>query len=194
MYKKLLLYTLILPVLLFTGCFGGGEEATDGSADNFRGYDLEEIYISVPTDWEVIEASDLPDDIAQNEAVIVFRDNVKNAVFTPNAHVIMTKLNKTLSATDFGKSKINEHKNTLLNYKEVSRDDEYKVLVNGEEQNTILVLFEGKASETDELVRFIQLYAVKDSNAYTATAAYLETSPSHVLEDSKEIVKSFEVK
>ncbi len=98
-----------------------------------------------------------------------------------------------MSSYEFGRSEINETKNKLLNYKEISRDEEFNVVVGGQMQKSILIMFEGKRSETEPTIRIVQVYAVNGTDAYTATAAYLLEADDSTVENAKNIVKSFKI-
>lgn len=192
MFKKTF---LLLPVslLVFTGCFGGGDNsASDGQLQNFTTFESTTFSISKPQQWKVIEAKDFSNDIP-NETQIIFRDNVLNDKFTSNANVTKKILKSPISSYDFAKSQISETKNTLLNYKEISRDEEFNVVVGGQMQKSILIMFEGKQTEAEPTIRIVQVYAVNGTDAYTATAAYLLEADEVTVDNAKNIVKSFKI-
>lgn len=184
--------SLFIGLFALTGCFGGGDTSEDIPA-NFIPYDAPTFSVQIPDNWEIIE----PNDFAQSvpsETQVIFKENVKDSIFTPNVNITKSILRSAMSASDFARSSINQSKDSLLNYQEISRDDEYNMFVADQIQKTTLVMFEGKNSESDPMLRIIQAYAVKGSDAYTITAAYLKDEGDITVETAKNIVKSFKLK
>jgi hypothetical protein len=195
MNKTLKGFALIPLVLLtFTGCFGGDDEETptNGELQNFTTFQTANFSISKPQDWKVIEAKDFSQDVP-SETQIIFRDNILNDRFTPNSNVTKRMLNYPMSSFEFGKTQIDETKSTLLNFKEVSRDEEFNIVIGGQLQKTMLILFEGKQTESQPTLRIMQTFAVNGTDAYTTTAAYLKDADDITVENAKSIVKSFKV-
>jgi hypothetical protein len=192
MFKKSYIGILISSVFLLTGCFGGGDSTDEGQLHNFSTFAAPAFSISVPQQWEVIEPKDFSKDIP-NETQIIFRDNIQNDIFTPNANVTKRLLRTQATSVEFGKSVIQENKNTLLNYREISRDEEFNIVIGGQLQKSILIMFEGKQSEQEPTIRVVQTYAINGIDAYVATAAYLPDSSEILAENAKNIVKSFKV-
>ncbi|MFC1655414.1 hypothetical protein ACFL3C_00955 [Patescibacteria group bacterium] len=192
MFKKSL---LLLPaaLLVFTGCFGGGEDTSeDGQLQNFTTFESTTFSISKPQQWKVIEPKDFSNDIP-SETQIIFRNNVLDDRFTANANVTKKILKSPMSSYEFGRSEISETKNTLLNYKEISRDEEFNLVVSGQMQKSILIMFEGKQTEAEPTIRIVQVYAVNGTDAYTATSAYLLEADDAAVDNAKNIVKSFKI-
>ena len=191
--KKLIILTLAASLLSFTGCFGsGGDSGTTTDLKNFRTYKASTFSISVPATWETIEAKDFSKDVPI-ETQVIFRNNLRSNVFTENANVTKKILTSPLSAFDYAKSEVIENINSLINYKEISRDEEFNILVGGKMQKTILILFEGKEDAQQSTIRILQVYAVNSTDAYTATAAYKSDADSLTIENGKNIIKSFKV-
>ena len=59
---------------------------------------------------------------------------------------------------------------------------------------TIFILFEGKQSEQQPTLRFLQTYAVNGADTYVITAAFLRNSDEILVEDMKNVIKTFRVK
>lgn len=193
MTQKSLAVILFSSIFLLTGCFGGEEEIDNGQLHNFTTYTAPTFTIGIPQQWEVIEPKDFSKDIP-DETQIIFRDNITSDIFTANSNVTKRLLRSPMSSTDFGKSEIQENKNTLLNYREISRDEEFNIVIGGQMQKTLLIMFEGKQSESEPTIRVVQTYAVNGTDAYTATAAYLPDATELASENAKNIIKSFKVK
>jgi len=185
--------TLIFSLFSLTGCFGSDAPAETSQLQNFRVYTAPTFSMSVPNQWQTIEPKDFSSDVPQ-ETQIVFRDNVQNDIFTSNANVTKRLLTQQTNSLDYGKSMMNENKGSLLNFKEISRDEDFNIAIGGQVQKTLLVLFEGKENEAEPTIRVVQTYAVNGIDAYTITAAYLPDSTELDAENAKNIVKSFKVK
>jgi len=194
MFKKSLLIFALCATLTFTGCFGGGEEeVTQDIPSDFKTFNAAAFSISIPGTWEVIEPVDFTSDIPGGTQVI-FRNNVKSDVFTSNANVTKEILTSPMTSYDFGLS-VMENNKKLKNYKEISRDNEYKILIGGDLVNSIRLEFEGKENESDPTVRVIQTYAVAGADAYTVSAAYYYGPVDDLSgEVAEKIIKTFRVK
>jgi hypothetical protein len=191
--KKLIILSTLVSLITFTGCFGSSND-TSGTTDlkNFKTYKASTFAISVPNAWEIIEAKDFSKEIPI-ETQVIFRNNIKSDVFTENANVTKKILKTGMSSADFAKSEILENQKSLVNYKEIARDTEFNVLIGGQMQKSILMMFEGKENAQDPLIRLIQVYAVNGVDAYTATAAYKSDADGVTTENARSIVKSFKV-
>lgn len=193
MNRTFLSLTLAVSLFSLTGCFGSTTTVETSQLQNFRVYTAPTFSISVPNQWQTIEPKDFASDVPQ-ETQIIFRDNVQNDIFTSNANVTKKLLTKQTNSLDYGKLMITENKGSLLNFKEISRDEDFNMAIGGQVQKTLLVLFEGKENEAEPTIRIVQTYAVNRIDAYTITAAYLTDSTELDAENAKNIVKSFKVK
>ncbi|MFC1809946.1 hypothetical protein ACFLZH_00430 [Patescibacteria group bacterium] len=193
--KKSLIIYLLGAVFLLTGCFGGGEDTLPEIPvfEGFSTYNASTFAISIPDAWEVIEPRDFTEDIpAQTQ--IIFKDNVKSDRFTTNANITKQLLNYPMTSLEFGRSEIAGNKTTLLNYREISRNDEFKLIVGDKLHNTAYILFEGKQSEGQPTLRIVQTFAVNGADAYTVTVAYLKNGDELVAEIAGNIIETFKVK
>ncbi len=183
---------MIFSLVFLTGCFGGEPDSSQSQLENFSVYNAPTFSISIPQQWQTIEPKDFSRDIPQ-ETKIIFRDHIQNDIFTANANVTKRLLTKPISSSAYGKSMMNENKESMLNFKEISRDEEFNIAIGGQMQKTLLVMFEGKENEAEPTIRIIQTYAVNGSDAYTVTAAYRTDASELQAEEAKNIVKSFKV-
>ncbi|MBD3156772.1 hypothetical protein GF369_02990 [Candidatus Peregrinibacteria bacterium] len=183
---------MIFSLIFLTGCFGSSDDAAETQLENFSVYKAPTFSISVPQQWQTIEPKDFSRDIPQ-ETQIIFRDHIQNDIFTANANVTKRILTQPISSVEYGKSMVNENKESLLNFKEISRDEEFNIAIGGQMQKTLLVMFEGKENESEPTIRIVQTYAVNGSDAYTVTAAYRTDASELQVEEAKNIVKSFKV-
>ncbi len=191
--KKLNIF-LLGAVFVLTGCFGSGDATIDvPQFEGFKTYETPSFFISVPERWEVIEQKDFSDDIP-SQTQIIFRNNIKNDKFTANANVTKQLLSQAMTSQEFARSEIAGHKSTLLNYQEISRNDEFKVIIGDKVQNSVYLLFEGKQAEDQPIIRVVQTYAVNGADAYTVTAAYLKDSDELTAEAAGRIIETFKLK
>jgi len=191
--KKLNIFLLISAFVL-TGCFGGGEPTLEvPEFEGFKTYEAPSFSIAVPERWEVIEQKDFTEDIPP-QTQIIFKNNLKNDKFTANSNVTKQLLNSAMSSQEFARTEISGHKNTLLNYQEISRNDEFKVIVGDKVHNSVYILFEGKQAEDQPMIRVVQTYAVNGADAYTVTAAYLKEEDELMEEAADQIIQTFKVK
>ncbi len=192
--KKLYIF-LLISLFLLNGCFGGDEpELKTPEFEGFKTYEAPSFSIAVPERWEIIEQRDFKDDIP-SQTQVIFKNNIKNDKFTANANVNKQLLNKAMTSGEFARTEIAGHKSTLLNYREISRNDEFKVIVGDKVHNSVFILFEGKQAENQSMIRVVQTFAVNGADAYTVTAAYLKETEDELLEEtSKNIIETFKVK
>lgn len=193
--KKSLIIYLLGVVFLLTGCFGGNGDTLPEvpEFEGFSTYNASTFSISIPNAWEIIEPRDFTEDIpAQTQ--IIFKDNVKSDRFTANANITKQLLNAPMTSLEFARSEISGHKSTLLNYREISRNGEFKVIVGDKFHNTVYILFEGKQSEEQPTIRIVQTFAVNGADAYTITSAYLKNGDELAAEVAGKIIETFRVK
>lgn len=194
MFKKPLFIFALISTLTFSGCFESGD--SDISSDipsGYKTFNAASFSISAPSEWEIIEPVDFTSNIPAGTQVIM-RDNVKHDIFTANANVTKEILNSSMSSYDFGLT-VMENNKKLKNYREISRYNEYKILIGGDLVKTILVEFEGKESEEQPTIRVVQTYAVAGADAYTISAAYYHGPVDDLSgEIAEQIVKTFRVK
>ncbi|MCD6109228.1 hypothetical protein J7J83_00480 [bacterium] len=193
MRRTILSLIILTSVFTFTGCFDSNDNAdTTNRLKNFIVYKAPTFSISIPNQWQTIEPKDFTSNIPK-ETQIIFRDNIQNSTFTTNANVTKRILSRATNSLNYGKEIMAENKQTLLNFREISRDEDFNIAIGGQMQKSLFVLFEGKENEVEPTIRIAQTYAVNSSDAYTVTVAYLPDTSDLQAETSKNIVKSFKV-
>lgn len=191
--KKLNIF-LLGAIFVLTGCFGSGDATIDvPQFEGFKTYETPSFFISVPERWDVIEQKDFSQDIP-TQTQIIFRNNIKSDKFTANANVTKQLLGEAMTSQEFARTEIAGHKSTLLNYQEISRNDEFKVIVGDKVHNSVNILFEGKQAEDQPMIRVVQTYAVNGADAYTVTAAYLKDEDELTAEAAGQIIETFKLK
>ncbi len=186
--KTLKFFTLItFCSLTFTGCFGGtsGEESVQGKIT----YQTDNFIILVPESWEALGKSDFTSNIPSN-IVAAFRNNIQNEIFTANLTISEDILEEEITSEDFGKSSLAQAKNTLISYREISRE-EIQIISGEESLNSFIVEFEGKRNNSEPLIRFKQTYAINDGIGYIITGSFLQTENENVVKTIDEMLNSF---
>ena len=189
--KKLAVIVMLSAVAL-SGCFNLSSKTTTTVDDKNKLYETADYTVTLPKEWDVIGKDKFTSDIPQNTDV-VFRNNVKNETFTANINILKNKLLQTITTSDYAKMVLNREASGLTDYSEKRRDS-YNVSIGGANNASLLAEFEGRKSTGDQLVHYVQVYAVKNNDAYIVTAAVDPKDTSGVLNTVQNIVKSFKVK
>ena len=189
--KMLVMLMIVFSGLSLTGCFNfGGDTAATVDARS-RVYESDEFTITIPREWEVIEKNQFTSNIPK-ETEVVFRNNVKNETFTATTQVLKKPLQEEVSTLDYARMVINRQQD-LYDFRELARE-EVKMKIDGREENSYLIRFEGRKAPKEKLVRYSQVYAVKGKNAYIVLAAYAPQENESVVKTMEDIVKSLSVK
>lgn len=189
---KRALIPLMALTLLFSACSGSSDSSStsDGEEPYFFEYITADFAIEVPEDWETITAftSEYPDEVR-----VAFRNNVKDSDFIANIVILREDNTDFLSNADFAQEKLQDHSETLVNYKLLSQE-ELTLTVSGANSSTLLNTFEGKNETNSSTLEFKQVYLVKGDEAWTATASYRSNEDSFVVEDMEHMLTSFNLK
>lgn len=193
---RFILGVSVLSLLTLSGCINLGGGSTAGTANTAstttQTYDTSEFTITIPQGWEIIEKKDFTSEVPQ-ETQVVFRNNVKNENFTANVNIVKNILQQPVSTTDYANMVLNREKTGLYNYTE-SRKDSTKISIGGTDTDTFFVLFEAKKSASDNVVRYLQTYAVKADSAYIVTGAVSPQENAAMIATVESTVKSFKLK
>jgi hypothetical protein len=196
--KKLILPVLLFSSLLFAGCLNPGPStnnqppANQENSTETRVFNNNEFSLNFPASWDVIQAKDFTSDIP-SETQVVIRNNIKNEDFTANINVIKHSFqNSAKNSLDYGQEILNRQKSGLLNYRETKKEI-VKRNIGGQQVDTYLVEFEAKLNQTDPILKFVQTFATKDNNGYTALGSYSQLENSIVINQVNQTVQSFQV-
>lgn len=197
MKKTIQIGIIALFTLTLSGCLGFGSDstpadtATTGSTESTT-YQNSEFSITIPKDWEIIESKDFSDRVASN-TLIVFRNNIKNDVFTANINIITNERLNDKSSDEHAKDIINSEKATMLDYKELIR--ETVSLQNGANtESSEFIVFEGRNSAEEDLIRYAQTCLVKNDKVYIVTGSYRPTEDEKITQLIQDGVKHFSLK
>lgn len=176
--------------LLLTAC-NGGEPVEDISEDTSQiytyTYKTAEFEMEVPSDWELIDefTSEYPDGLK-----VAFRNNIKDSVFTANLAVLKEENREGDTSFDFAQRKLQDHEDTLLNYKLLEQEI-VMLKVGGAESKSSLSTFEGKNETSGPALNFMQVTLTKGENAWTATATYRKEEDESIIVLMKNMLRSF---
>jgi len=189
--------SLLLAIpLIMAGCSGGTTTTTGTTGTAIRAdflvYDGPTFTIGYQKDWEKIEKTSFTSNVPA-ETMVAFRNNLKNEIFTANVNISQATIPAEITAVDFGKSTLLKSKESLVAFKELSKEDlafKYK----DKTITTLISGFEGKKSPSDPIITFKQLYVVNNGFGYVITAAYLSTEDESVVKIADEMLHSFSLK
>ncbi len=190
---------LVTSILVISGCFNFGSNpgtTTSKPTANDRIRTIDDLKydftIQLPREWDVIEKKDFTADVPP-ETVVVFRNNIKNEDFTANVSIIRTELQTPKETLEYAKEVINRQKNGLYNYKETKRDL-VKIQIGDKNVDTYLTYFEAKKDPGNDVVKFMQTYAVKNNAAYIALGAMSTKENDNNAKTVEDIIKSWKLK
>ncbi|MBD3270834.1 hypothetical protein GF376_04895 [Candidatus Peregrinibacteria bacterium] len=195
---KLKILLIVSSLLVFNGCFGPGDSSPAPNDSNsgqpseeLRSYDNNEIFLTFPSNWDVIQPADFTADVP-DETLVVIRNNIKNENFTANVNVTKNELAEQTASIDYATQIINGEKNSLLEFKEISRN-RINLPVGNRTFETYLIEFEAKLNPTDPALRFIQIAGVKNSTGYVVLGATSLQEQTSVVNSVSNTVKSFKI-
>lgn len=199
MKKFINIIVVFSTVILLTGCLGigtsspsTGTSTSNPSNPNLSTYQGAGFTIAYPTAWEVLESTSFTSNVP-TETVVVFRNNLRNEIFTSNVNITKSQIPETITPEDYGKSTLIKDKEGLVNYNEISKTAlTYKV--GNVDVKTFIANFEGKKTATESIVHFKQLYIVNKGTAYTITGAYLPNEDESIVKAIGEMLNSFLLK
>ncbi|MBT3705220.1 hypothetical protein HOG17_05590 [Candidatus Peregrinibacteria bacterium] len=192
--KKLIAISLIT-LFSLTGCFGtpADEEETDNTNQMYSTYKSSDISIIYPNDWEVLNSSDFTSNVPAS-TVVVFRNNLKNDIFTANLNISQAEIPLGTNNEDFALQTLNTQKYNLVGFTELLREN-YNIKTGEEtEESTVLSTFQGRKTITESLVEFKQTYIARNGFGIIVTAAYLPNEEQSVVMMLDEMLRSFALK
>lgn len=188
--KKLLNIALTITLItIFSGCTNGENTTGQGSNPSYYIYSTNSFSIEVPNDWEVISqfTSDYP-----TNTLVAFRNNIKEQDFLANVNIVGNNIEE-ISNGNYAIEILQKHSETLLDYK-LLEQKEIEIFISGQLTPAYRNYFEGRNSLDTDILKFIQVYAVKDNIGYIATASFLPNEDEFVINTCVNIVESLEIK
>jgi hypothetical protein len=195
-FHRAILMTIALAATLFiSGCIdlgGSNQTQTTTANDKIKTYETSAFTISIPTEWEMIDAKQFTADVPK-ETIVVFRNNVKNETFTANIVIVKNSLQEPVDTLEYAKMVLNRQSTGLYDYKE-SRREEAKISIGGKDAQTFFTDFQAKKTAAENTVRYLQTYGVKDNAAYIVTGAASTKENDSIIKTIEDTVKSFKLK
>lgn len=189
--KKIFSILALSALLITSGC-GSDDTTNQVGSDALQVYETEEFKISYPKGWEVIDPSNFSDKVAPN-TLVGFRNNLKNDIFTANINVVALAGEEGKSTKEQAQKIINNTKNNIFNYKEVSRSE---IQLNNKDgaQTTDFIVFEGKNSAEEDVTQYAQTFISSQNKLYVATGAYRPTEEEKTMQLIQASIKTLEIK
>ncbi|MFA5947623.1 MAG: hypothetical protein WC806_01450 [Candidatus Gracilibacteria bacterium] len=188
-FTKLLIAIACLSLL--NGCLGIGEGTPTSSSTSLTAGAGEILYkgsnlsIIIPDTWEILEKDSFTTTIPTG-TIVVFRNNIKDDIFTANVNISSRALKTDINSTDYAKETLINAKKNLIEFKELGKE----TLIIGEEE-TYITKFEGRKSVQDPKLTFQQLFLVKNKVAYIVTAAYKQDEDENIVKSIDKMLHSF---
>lgn len=192
--KKIIAMTVIA-LFGLTACFGDtseNEEKDTSLPPMYKKYEKPDLSIIYPRDWEVLSQSDFTSNVPSS-TVVVFRNNIKNDIFTSNLNISQAQISVGTTSEDFAIQTINTQKYNLVGYTEIKRED----YVFGDKltgEKTFIVTFQGRKTVTENLIEFKQLCIARNGYGIIVTAAYLPNEEQSVVIMLDEMIRSLALK
>jgi len=184
---------ILLSLSLFISSCGGEEsELPDGETADQLQYETETFGILFPQDWEILEGRNLTSEVPL-ETVVNFRNNLRNEVHTANVNISITNLESDIGLGDFVASTLNNAKNTLVEFSEISAEETSVSTANDNISGTVLE-FEGRKDALSNPLIFKQLLTINNGTGYAVTASYLPNEDQTVIIWISEMLNSFSLR
>lgn len=155
-----------------------------------KGSDFSVIY---PNDWEILGPSDFTSNVPSS-TVVVFRNNLKNDIFTANLNISQAEIPAGTSTEDFALQTLNTEKYNLVGFVETKREDHSIKTGPETKEKTFISTFQGRKTITESLVEFKQLCIARNGYGIIVTAAYLPNEEQSVVMMLDEMLRSFALK
>ncbi|MBI2638113.1 hypothetical protein HYW83_00820 [Candidatus Peregrinibacteria bacterium] len=192
--KKMFIGITIGTSILLSGCFGSSEPKapSEKKIEGFHVYSVEEFSLQVPDEWETLSGASLPGNTPKN-TLIAFRSNVKNPRFTANVALIKNDLAQEITPLEYAKMLRQKTVDSLFDFHEILTE-QAKIMIAGQEMDTIFFIAEGREATDQDLKRFMQISAVKGKTAYVAAGSFLTEEGEGMAKKLETMMRNFEVK
>ncbi len=180
--------------LLLSGCFGSSDDKapSEKKIEGFHVYSTEEFSIQVPDEWEVLTPVNFQSDTPKN-TLTAFRSNIRSPKFTANAALVKNELSEEILGLDYAKVLRQKTADSLADYHEILTE-QTKLVVGGNETDTILFVADGREATDQNLKRFMQISGIKGKTAYIAIGSFLTEEGEGTAKKVETMLRNFEVK
>ena len=180
--KKIL---AVIMIIFFTGLLagcGGGSATTTQSLKTYQG---DEFTIGIDPTWKIINQSDFYAEIPKETVVAFTAPEAYNGFFI-NVNIVKEDLKQEISSMDYGRANINMSAQNLTDYQKIQ---EVKMTVGG--KPALLHIFQARLNASENLIKFVQLYATKGDYGYIVSGGMLPDTPKQTRDLVGSIVTSF---
>lgn len=170
---------------ILTSC--GGSD-TNTAASKLKPYDGGEFTLTIDPSWKIINSTDFYAEIPKETVAAFTAPEAYNGFFI-NVNVVKEDLKQPVSAIDYGRANMNLSAQTLTDYQKIQ---EAQVSVGG--QPALLHIFQARLNPTENLIKFVQLYATKGHFGYIVSGGMLPDTPKETRDLVGATVTSFNLK
>lgn len=170
---------------VLTSCGGG---AGNSAAANLKPYDGGEFTLTIDPSWRIINPTDFYAEIPKETVAAFTAPEAFNGFFI-NVNVVKEELKQPASAIDYGRANMNLSAQTLTDYQKIQ---EAQVTVGA--KPALLHIFQARLSPTENLIKFVQLYATQGRFGYIVSGGMLPDTPKETRDLVGATVTSFNLK
>lgn len=182
--KKILAVLAILMVAaVLSGCSSEGS-----SSAALKTYEGGMFTIGIDPAWKIITQSEFYPEVPK-ETLVAFTTPEAYDGFFINVNVIKEDLTTEVSSIDYARANINLAAQNLTDYEKVQ---EAEMDLGG--IPAMVHIFQARLNPTENLIRFVQLYAVKGKDAYIVSGGMLPSTPKELRDQVGASVTSFRLK
>jgi hypothetical protein len=182
--KKILAALAILMLAtVLNGCGSSGTPAT-----SLKTYDGGVFTIGIDSTWKIITQSEFYPEVPK-ETLVAFTTPEAYDGFFINVNVVKEQLASEVTSIDYARANINLAAQNLTDYEKVQ---EATVDLGG--TPGMVHIFQARLNPTENLIRFVQLYAVKGKDAYIVSGGMLPSTPKELRDLVGASVTSFRLK
>jgi|GEM_PF-1093505 len=174
---------ILLIASVLNGC---GSSATP--AASLKTYDGGIFSIGIDPTWKIITQSEFYPEVPK-ETLVAFTTPEAYDGFFINVNVVKELLTSEVSSIDYARANINLAAQNLTDYEKVQ---EATVDLGG--STAMVHIFQARLNPTENLIRFVQLYAVKGKDAYIVSGGMLPSTPKELRDQVGASVTSFRLK
>ncbi len=184
---------ILIALLIFPGCSKENtveiSEKTKINTENFKLYGSEEFAIRYPKGWAIETKMS---NAYPKSTLILFINKLSEKSFKENINIDKRELKTGVDNLTFAQNMLSKNESDLIGFQKIAEQN-IKIKIAGEEKDTIFAVFEGRNKRDGDKFRFLQVYAVKDTIGYIATATILANSPEEMNNTLSTSVKSLEI-
>ena len=178
----------VLAILMVTAVLNGCGSSGTTSSTALKTYDGGVFNIGIDPTWKIITQSEFYPEVPK-ETLIAFTTPEAYDGFFINVNIVKEDLTSEVSSIDYARANINLAAQNLTDYEKVQ---EAQMDMGG--TPAMVHIFQARLNPTENLIRFVQLYAVKGKTAYIVSGGMLPSTPQALRDLVGASVTSFRLK